>query len=325
MAGPRQMGGCRVVVLIVAGLAAVTLGLFRSGAAHATVTNLIAADASGDPSDVFADTDQLWAFATADLGGGKICVSPVTSEPATAHCLYGNALASNANLDLVPISEAPLPPGRFVLFAENDPAKTSDNVISEPFTVEQCLECPHVIGVGAGTASDAFKQKTKEIRSVASTVCTALTAVAILQAAAPALEYMTDFIPEAGAPIGIAIGEATAASMKFAVSAFVLPADLGLGPLGWVLQADCLATTAIDLWVGDPPDSNYQTIAAPVFHPVAASGYPLADEFYVTFDRQEAYATAMLHSYERYQGAWQPEMRASYTPKPRRFRMTHLH
>ncbi len=115
------------------------------------------------------------------------------------------------------------------------------------------------------------------------------------------------------------LGGAAAVGTAFIGGAFVLTSfgggisfiglGIGLGGLGIAAWSYGVASNARDAyeWFSqietDPPDPAFATVAPPIFTTAAPPDDPIDRAYFVASDRQAAYAEAVLHAYERFQGA----------------------
>ena len=146
MAGLRHGGSVRAsTVAALAGLA-VLLVLVGMRAEHAAagLHNPIPADASGDPTFDFTDNQSLWAYMTADLRGGRICVIGGSDGLGAScdHPVMGTPTRISADIGTVYtlVKNADLRPGTWRLLVEDSTDVPQE--VSEPFTVTACADCP---------------------------------------------------------------------------------------------------------------------------------------------------------------------------------------
>lgn len=300
-----RRGSSRVVavVVLVAATAAIAIG-----GAGAALHNPQPANASGDPTYEFAANDSLWAYATADVLGGYICVVPATGDLSQLSCAkpakdMGTAtrIAAYVGTAFTLVKNAPLVEGSYRLLVEDEnhtPLETS-----QPFTVAGC-------NGGCDTTPDAgivaaFKSAAQDMELRMGGMC-ALQGV-LEKVAGKAIDMrgidktiQVPKIPEQLQPV---------------MPDFVLqwsgqswevqdPATAGIQKaLDLYKQVSCGAREMYHDMAADPPDPNYMQVAPPDPNDIATLTPASLDAVTRATDWQRAYVEAARIAFERYQGA----------------------
>jgi Domain of unknown function DUF11 len=295
------------IARVVAAVALAT-ALFAAPAA-AIVSNPIPMNASEEPADAFYDNEPLYAYATTTPSGGQICAIKPREDAAGDGSLTCDALdawgdstkfASGIGSTFVPLSAPPLPPGRWMLLADNAPPASdwiSDEFVVYPCTLED--QCPDAWGA---EAKESFKTAMRVMYFGSQSSCHLLKVLAYAPQAIATYEVMTVLAPAWG------LGGAFAAGVG---TFFVVDAAGELDPR---LDVDDLITNLVEetacKWAkkskeiaDDPPDSDYGEVAPVAFDPVRLSGDETADAMGTALNRMTGYGDALLTAYERFQGA----------------------
>ncbi len=234
-------------VLLLACLA-VACALGGVAPAQATVFNAVVLDGNQEPTEELPDNDYLWAYTTADIAGGIICVHPAPVEPGD-HCddkgTWAESPVPPATATFTPISAPPLPPGRWQLLAANDADDPDDDTTSVEFTVTPCVgDCPMEV---APERKADFDRARAVVNASVKAFCLGLTAVGVYQAARAAqFETMIvmSFPGGAGGTLAVTWGRVVQGAeigVKTAVSV-VGPTKLGKNAyLSWAAWFACQA------------------------------------------------------------------------------------
>lgn len=287
------------------------LGTFLTASATlpatANVHSLFTSDSSGEITDLFSNTDGLYTYAIVDITGGRICIvdeanTRTCDKPAWAHTHPILGIGTTWTL----IKAPKLQVGTWRLRAEV-PTDTgwAMSDLSEPFVVNPCVgaECDSTI---EATLAQNFKDAFGNVKNAGDTFCLAN---AVSDVAGE------DSWAGRAKKLPSAVKEYTDAAPSF--SAGVLSVGLGIAiafipdfpttqkAIELLKDISCRAAGMAAAIKADPPDPNYTALAQPEFATIPAAAFPDADELAlaVSLDRQEAFGIALLHSYERYQGA----------------------
>ncbi len=270
----------------VAGVRGVAIALVALGcclgapaAAHATVFNVVVADGNQDPTDDLPDNDYLWAYTTADIASGIVCVHPAPVQPGD-HCddkgTWGESPVPPATATFTPISAPPLPPGRWQILAANDADDPEDDATSVEFTVTPCVgDCP--LEIGPERKAD-FERAREVVLDSVKAVCTGLNAVGIYQALRAAqfeTEMVMAFPGGAGGTFAVTWGRVVeGAGIGIRTSArLVGPTKLGKNAyLDWAAWFACQAYDLAKKLAGQG-DSRSRTPGSPKARRDAAPAY----------------------------------------------------
>lgn len=273
--------------VIVAILAAV-VGSFAPGTAQparAAVYNPIPADASENPNDSFSSNQSLWAWFTADIAGGRICVVHADVFGTCDHPAMGHArfIGATVGLAFTLIANAPLRPGRFQLLTENSLGDSLRR--SFVFTVSAC---------GDGCPLNLDFQIVQEFKATATRM-----------AAAFEKPCTFHFVLEAVA--GRAIGmrgidhDLTYGDHGFTIQD-PLTANINKG-LDILHDISCGAQKMYESIAADPPDAGFDVIATPDPQSVGSLQPASLQAVAESVEMERALSEAALHALERYQGA----------------------
>ena len=279
--------------------------------AQALVSNVIAADAGGDPIDSIYGGDELWAYVTSATGG-FVCIKPALEygEP-YGGCGGGGAYSTIPVPPLfagyLPVAAGNLKPGEWMLVGTEHDFEPSAR--SQPFHVNVCTDC---VPDGPLRKSDAFKFAANSAITALTAICNGLEAWSI----AKRLKEIYQVGMVAYGIGGLTVGTMVAvASNTAGIVAWELVAPQP-GPMGAAMWAFCSGFTGVGgypystpsmngmlhRWVNDPPDPNFTSLYEPTF--IDPALYPIDQAaFGVPADRQWVLENAALITYERYQGA----------------------
>src|SRR5439155_2438406 len=114
---------------------------FTTAPAHATITNLIAANESGEPLDesitTITDEDNLWAYVTSPSGGFiRVVPADCTSDCVTGGGAWGAAPVTPFFAGYVPVAPAPLRPGLWKLVGVGPGGNVE--IESQVFRIDVC-------------------------------------------------------------------------------------------------------------------------------------------------------------------------------------------
>ena len=285
--------------------------------ASAGVYNPIPADASGDLQDTFVDDDALFAYATVDIQGGEICIINNVDEMEGQSCERPAWGTSNTIVGIgttYTLLEAPtLYPGTWRLLAVNSVGEPT--ALSIPFTVSPCQDCSRAI---ADSVVAEWKARAGQARVGAQVMCTAWA----IQAAAEIPGKMTaahgkitklrqraddwqfnnaGFFATVVPTLG---GLITFPSASSAITAGEMKAKEILKNL------ICTVDAMYEDIVNDPPDPEFDELAAPVFSSIGPLGSEQSNALAASIDRQAAFGGASLHAFERYLGATEADSEA---------------
>ncbi|MEO8690607.1 MAG: PKD domain-containing protein, partial [Solirubrobacteraceae bacterium] len=315
-------------------LVVLVVGILLGGAvsARATVFNVIPSDGVDAPVDEFTDQDELWAYTTADLSGGLVCVIPrpflqTEEELGEVKCngnAWGVTFIPGGTSGIWPISQLsdeslpqflPFQTGcsnfDFAGSCEWEIGVEGTTTRSVPFTVHRCaaLECPTRL---VPNASTVFKAGRTAGKVALQALCNTFNALSAAQAAAETKQYV-DFLVAENAG-GVVFTEAVLlkeAGSDYAINLFkklLTPPGVKVTGSAWasasgfILCAPGLQGT-FEKILGDPPDPNFTSVAAPQYADLPPPGDALGADLVTTLDRLNGDSEAMLHAYERYQGA----------------------
>ena len=306
----RRLAACISGGLLAAGL--VALGPV-STPARAVVNNVIPANSGGDPIDEIRADDPLFAYASVDIVGGKICVvNGNVTDPEGASCespAWGRPnFVSGIGTQFLPIEGKLLHTGTWRLLGDSP----TGNSLSQPFTVLPCeFACRPVL---SDPILVAMKASAAEIADIHSDVCLALD-VKDAVGSAPDLKAGYYSIVDA---LGLVkrttrlrtvvrqVGP-TIVSSGFSLIGIAAPSYLETNDLALALlrQVYCRTIAMYEDIEKDPPNASYQQVVNPILvdqpEPggVSLGAGRLAD---VVSD-QYGLGVALLAAVERYQGA----------------------
>ena len=315
-------------------IALVALGfcLGAPAAAHATVFNVIPSDGVDAPVDTFTDQDELWAYTTADISGGLACVVPrpflaTEEESVPVNCkssrAWGVSFIPGGTSGIWPISQMSdgLPSDlpfesdcsvQVTLGCEWEIGIDGTTTRSIPFTITRCsaFQCPTRL---VPNASTLFKAGKTTAKVALESLCNAFNALSAAQAAAEAKEY-ADLLVVEGANAGVVFTRmemVREVGSDYAINLFKkLLTPPGVKQVGsaWASASGfILCAPGLDQTFGkildDPPDSNYTTVAEPEYDDLPPPGDALGADLVTALDHLNGDSMALLHAYERYQGA----------------------
>ena len=126
-------------LLALAFIATTILYTLAPDTTEGAVYNPIPANQFGDPTDTFTEADAIYAYFTADLGGGRICVVPATQTEPSGCGESGRIIGATIGTGYTLIEAEPTP-GQYRL-------NTADSVdtplqLSPVYSVSVCAACP---------------------------------------------------------------------------------------------------------------------------------------------------------------------------------------
>jgi hypothetical protein len=296
---------CTLFVALLA--AAAILCLLGPSAAEAGLYNPMPADAFGDPTYDFLHNQSLWAYATSDIKGGRICVVPAEGELSSLSCDspadgMGNSTTIAASIGTVYtlVKNAPLRVGTYRLLVENSvhaPLETS-----QPFTVSPCIGCDRKPDQ---EVVDAFKAAAVENAARMAGMCAMQGLLKKLAGAATGMAGFSKSIKvpllQYSADIGVFVATP---GLGFTTLTFTDPLTVNINKgLDILKQVSCGAKQMYEDIAADPPDPAYATIAQPVFADIPRQSPAPLDAVARSIDNERGLTEAVLHAFERYQGA----------------------
>ncbi len=315
--GLRRFG----VVVMSALMLAASFSHVVAPPAVALIANPIPADASGDPNDTFRADDALFAYFTVDFSGGDICVVNADTVPtAGMNCEAGYAWGTPNHFVGLGLQyeglEAPfLLVGTWRLLAAPTPTAGNPNPIpslSDPFVVTPCADtCDTSIGAAAIAAWKAAAGGATEGENLACQALALQSTVSSVTGLAGQISTMRGILYEAQSVakkgVRVSIPTSTAVAADFAGGLIAVPVpdfssseEMAMALLKQLLCSVALMHKTIEQ---DPLDSNFTTVAQPVFGTIPNPQSDAGQALGISLDRQRAFGAAMLHAYERYLGA----------------------
>ena len=183
---------------------------------------------------------------------------------------------------------------------------------SLPFTVTRCsaFQCPTRL---VPNASTLFKAGKTTAKVALESLCNGFNALSAAQAAAEAKEY-ADLLVVEGANAGVVFTRMEMfkeVGSDYAINLFknlLTPPGVKLVGSAWASASGfILCAPGLDQTFGkildDPPDSNYTTVAEPEYDDLPPPGDALGADLVTALDHLNGDSMALLHAYERYQGA----------------------
>ncbi len=299
-----------LVVVAVFSMLATSAAWMSPPAARAGVFNPITADAAGDPTESFVDNESLWAYFTADIKGGQICVVDGTlTSPSQGSCdapAWGSprVIAATIGTGFTLIRNAPLVPGIWKLLTVDS---TGESIaLGASFVVSPCT-------VGCDLHPDAsivsaFKAAAFDMEARMHSLCELHGVLQDLAGRAIKLRGLKKKVElKASVTVGVqtdlyaltVTGGGTLAS--FTVED---PASLGIEKaLDIYKLVSCGAALMYESIAKDPPDLDFDDVAIPEPINITPLTPLAADAAIRSTDAQRAFAEAVLHAFERYQGA----------------------
>jgi PKD repeat protein len=237
--------------LVIGAALGLLLSFCGAATASATVFNAVVLDGNQDPTDELPDDDYLWAYTTADIAGGIVCVHPAPVRPGD-HCndkgTWAESPVPPATATFTPISAPPLPPGRWQLLAANDADDPDDDATSVEFTVAPCPgSCP--VRVDPQRKADFDLARAVVLASVEAT-CKGLNAVGIYQALRAAqfeVSVVMAFPGGAGGTLSVMWGRAVQGAEIGVKTAARLVGPTKLGKHAYLSWAAWFACQSYDL------------------------------------------------------------------------------
>ena len=300
----RWVAVLATVVLVLAG------GLTVGPPASAQLYGPIPANAAGDPTYDFTDQDSIWAYVRSDIAGGTICIVPEATTVETGSCegaLGGpNRLVGIGTLYTL-ISGHGLPADNYRLLVENSAEEATE--VGDVFTVTACPDCPPdpdaAIVAAWKAAATALSGGDSNGNSTGNMKRMCQLSYVLELVSGKAIRARSVVEPPAST------GPLSADSPSFVMilvggTAFAMyhPAAANIQKGLDIMQA--LACGAKQMYAdqaADPPDPNYGTVATPVLRQFERLGPTTLDAASASIDQQRALGAAMLHGYERFQGA----------------------
>jgi uncharacterized repeat protein (TIGR01451 family) len=301
----------RIAIVAVSALVfATSLGHISAPPIKALVSNVIAADASGDPIEEIYGGDELWAYITSATGG-FVCISPAVPSGQAYDGCGGEATYSMIPVPplwagYLPVAAGNLIPGDWMLVGtEFDLAPSAR---SQEFHVSACTDC---VPDGPLRKSDAFKAVANTAVTAISSICDGLEALSLAKKAKEIYEVSMVAYGIGGMTTGTMLAIARHAGTEIAIE-MIKPIP---GKMGAAMWAFCntfsgpgapFLTSGVDSvfhgWINDPPNSDYTTLVEPEFIPDDLYS-PIALAFGRPADRLRVLTAVALSTFERYQGA----------------------
>ena len=302
-----------VAVSVVASVALVAV----PPSAQALIGAVIPMNGAQDPIEEIRADDALFAYVTADIVGGRVCVVNPVGDPDGFSCdspAWGDAEDVSADGSIIiPLERPLLTIGPWRLMGESPGGK----VVSERFTVLPCGDgCDTTYG---NVAVDLWKEAAKgpaEFVEYTSKLCAGLMIVSggrTLKSGGQVVDKQSEFLKEVirNGPIRswsyqvqkAAIGTATSTgTFAFDVISGIPTSVPGL-LIAIVRVGTCRAAAMFDRMVADPPDENYQQVAAPDVSAQPVTNSVEVNRVLAAMALVEATGQAQLTAYERYLGA----------------------
>ncbi len=291
-------------VLITAVLVLAT-GLAVAPPAAAQLYGPIPANAASDPTNDFTDQDSIWAYVRSDIAGGFICIVPESATAESGSCAGApggkNRLVGIGTLYTL-ITGHGLPAGNYRLLVENSVEEPTE--VSEVFTVTTCPDCP--VDPDAATVA-AWKAAASAMSGPTGNMTMMCKLTDVLEkVAGKAVKARGIVALPSSDDVSALTADTLSFVMTFASGGFVMYNPLTVNIRKGLDIQKALSCAAQQMYAdqaADPPDPNFGTVAQPVYRDVAALGPTELDTLSTSQDRQRALGVAMLHGYERYQGA----------------------
>ena len=266
--------------------------------ASARVHAVIPANADG-PNENFTSNENLWATGTANPleGADQLCVVPADTGPDGACPTAGiwgqpNIIAVTGTY-LQPIVPAPLPVGTWRILADN--GDDGEDVISEPFYVDQCTppaDCRTALAAAELAPWKAAAGETKTGLGVACAATMAYTQDAKELAGSALTNDRRTFI----------MGQLQDNSASVVLD-FHEPQSTEELAMGLLRHVSCGAYLAFEDIYADPPDPDFEHVTEAQAASLPTSGLAPADEAVAAMEGLRANAVAQRVASERYQGA----------------------
>lgn len=296
-------GGVATVTLL--SLIAALLVMVTPRPAGALIGNVIPANEAEEPTDTFTTANALFAIATVDPLGGRICVVPASTENPGDGSLSCDAaepwaspnFVSGIGTVIVPIKGPFLKVGEWKLLG--DSSRGARDALSIPFTVSPCLDCDTTI---ANEILAQWKAAAGVSEEAMGNVCTGATLygrVGTVKAAGTNIRKAREIAPERAFVAQVVV----AGVLTFAVFPTFSPQEFMARGMEMIADLSCAVTQMYVDIVADPPDPNFLEIAVPMPYAMPISGDPSIDQLSDAFSDVAAYGEAMLTSFERYLGA----------------------
>ena len=305
---------CRALVAL-ALLAGVLVAV--AAPAGALLTNPIPADANGDPNDAFTEQDSLWAYVYADLSGGYICAVADTGQPSCNKPAFGRAggtrVIGDGGLQYVLIDagcnvvNAPkaceLPAGSYRIAVEDKDHGLLST--SDTFFIDPCATCARQPDLAVVAA---FKESAARMRDSMKGMCQLQGLLGKVAGKATGMRGWSKSVHvpvlSFGGGSGTNTFNATPSDGGGTDLTFTDPLTGNINiALDILKQVACGAQEMYTNLADDPPDPNFGTVVQPVFASIPALTPGSLDTATRSVDRQRGLEEAVLHGYERYQGA----------------------
>jgi hypothetical protein len=295
-----------VIAVLASALLGLGLAWIPAVPVHAALHGPVPADASGDPNDQFTDQDALFAYVLSDTAGGRICVVPATGDPGGLSCDspapgMGSAthvLSIGTYYTLV--KNAPMRPGAYRLLVEDSLNTPGD--VSDVFTVTACSTCartPDAAVVAEFKAAATAMAKSMDYTCVLQGVLESVAGKAIgLRGISKDITVPAPAYPSSTPTFAMSTGAST---VLFTIQD---PSTANINKALDILK-DVACGTALMYHdqANDPPDPNFGSVVPPVFTPIDTFSPPELDSAIRSVDRERGVGRALLHDFERYQGA----------------------
>jgi hypothetical protein len=300
--GVRRFG----VALMSALLLATSFSHVVAPRGQAALHNAITANAGGDPVESFFDNESIWAYMTSDLAGGQYCIVAATGDGSCDDALMGTGSFVGASIGTLfrLVKNAPLTPGTYRLLLENSVGDATD--YSEPFTVLTCLvDCDLVPDAAI---VQAYKDAAAGYETSMAGVCAmngalekvAGDAIGLRGIKKPITAKVTARLTVSTPRFAMTVSVSGTLLMFTVIDPFSHNIDKALEILK---EVSCGAQKMYRDMVADPPDPNYETVTPPEPYDIDPLTPASLDDAVASIDRERALQEAVIHAFERYQGA----------------------
>jgi PKD repeat protein len=288
------------LVMFVATLALIAAGLVAPTPAAAGLSVPIPADEFGDPNDDFTDANALFAYMLSDTKGGYICAIKADAGPGCAHPAVGTKTrVFGIGTTYTLVWGRDIPAGLYRLATENSLGEPTAS--SDVFSVTACPTCSRVI-------RDAIVQQVKDTAAALADafgdMCLLNGVLKSVAGKATGMRGLVKVLKVRTFGYGPQDNDFVTTENGTTSITFEDPFTAGINKALSILKdLTCDAKLMYSNIADDPPDAGFATVAPPEY----ASIYPLTpsslDALARSVDRERGLGTAMLHGYERYQGA----------------------
>src|SRR4051794_19437048 len=300
-----------------------TLLITVSAPAEALIGTVIPMNGVQDPIDEIREDDALFAFVTADLVGGKVCVvaaeapDPNADNRSCSDPEWGRPQdVSTLGSIIIPLVRPNLRIGTWRLLGQSPGGK----VFSNEFTVTACPDsdqCTPSFGHAAVLEWKAAVNGPAEFAQSGARLCaglelidTATNIVAGGRLVANQSDFLRGAVTDSFSRSGYSVAVFNKSQalvpqqLKFALEVIAdIPTSVPSLLLKIVRVGACRAAAMFKRMVADPPDANYQQVAEPEIATPPTTQSVQANRVMETLASVTATGDAQLHAYERYLGA----------------------